>query len=123
MLLELDPHSDIYVLRLHGRFATGRDSGYLLGRLDDIRNSSYSKFLADFANVEYIDSTGLGFVVGLYTSITKKDGGRFVLANVGRRVREVLELTRLAEVLPIYSSEEAALEALRQTQKSATTHG
>jgi anti-anti-sigma regulatory factor len=46
----------------------------------------------------------------------KVNNGRFALANLNRRVREVLELTRLAEVMPIYSSQEAALEALQKDQ-------
>jgi anti-sigma B factor antagonist len=116
MLVEFQKHGDICILRLHGRFATGQDSAYLRNKTDEIKNCGLSKVLADFSQVEYIDSTGIGFLIGIYTSVLKNQTGRFVLANLNRRVREVLELTRLANVMPIYPNEEAALEALRQGQ-------
>ena len=119
MLVEIEKRGDICLLRLHGRFATGKDSGYLRGKTDEIKNSNCSKVLADFSEVEYLDSTGIGFLIGIYTSVTKSPAGLFVLCNLNRRVREVLELTRLANVMPIYPSEEAASEALRKTQTAS----
>jgi anti-sigma B factor antagonist len=105
------------ILRLHGRFATGQDSAYLRGRSEDIKKSGASKVLADFSQVDYIDSTGMGFLIGIYTSVIKLPGGQFVLCNLNRRVREVLELTRLANVMAIYANEEAAMRALQEGQK------
>src|ERR1700744_2795211 len=102
MLVEFEHQGDVCVLRLHGRFATGQDSTYLRGKTAEVKNSGYSKVFADFNQVDYIDSTGIGFLIGIYTSVIKNPDGRFVLANLNRRVREVLELTRLANVIPIY---------------------
>ena len=117
MLVEFECHSDLCVLRLHGRFATGQDTVYLRGRSEDIKKSGASKVLADFSQVDYIDSTGMGFLIGIYTSVIKLPGGQFVLCNLNRRVREVLELTRLANVMAIYANEEAAMRALQEGQK------
>src|SRR5579872_1746784 len=117
MLVEFECHGDLCILRLHGRFATGQDSVYLRGRTEDIKKSGASKVLADFTQVDYIDSTGMGFLIGIYTSVIKNPGGRFVLCNLNRRVREVLELTRLANVMAIYSNEETALRALEEGQQ------
>jgi anti-sigma B factor antagonist len=119
MLVELEKRGAICVLRLHGRFATGKDSAYLRAKTAELKNSGCSRVLADFAQVEYLDSTGIGFLIEVYTSVLKNATGSFVLANLNRRVREVLELTRLAHVMPIYPSEEAALEALNQNLSSA----
>lgn len=114
MLVELEKRGDICFLRLHGRFATGKDSTYLRSKTEEVKSSGCSRVLADFSQVEYLDSTGIGFLIELYTSLSKDQNGRFVLANLNRRVREVLELTRLANVMPIYPDEKSALEALRQ---------
>jgi len=116
MLVDLEKHSDVCVLRLHGRFATGRDSAYLRDKTEELKGTGCSKIVADFTNVEYIDSTGIGFLIGIYTSVLKNSTGRFVLSNLNRRVREVLELTRLAQVMPIYPNEESALNAVRSAQ-------
>ena len=117
MLVEFESLGDVCVLRLHGRFATGQDSAYLRGRTEEIKSSGISKILADFSQVDYIDSTGMGFLIGIYTSVMKSPDGRFVLCNLNRRGREVLELTRLANVMAIYANEEAAMSALQEGQK------
>lgn len=114
MLVEFEYRGDVCLLRLHGRFATGQDSVYLRSKSDEIKSSGYTKVLADFREVSYIDSTGIGFLIGIYTSVLKNANGRFVLANLNRRVREVLELTRLANVIPIYPDEETAFGALSE---------
>ena len=119
MLVEFEYRGDICVLRLEGRFATGQDSLYLHTKAEELKGSGYVKILVDFARVDYVDSTGIGFLIGIYTSVKKSPLGQFALANVTRRVRDVLELTRLAQVIPIYATEAAALEALT-AGKSAT---
>jgi anti-anti-sigma factor len=123
MLVEFEQHGDVCILRLHGRFATGQDSAYLRSKTDELKNAGYGKVLADFSQVSYIDSTGIGFLIGIYTSILKNASGQFVLANLNRRVRDVLELTRLANVIPIYPNEDTALEALGAGKKSSVGKG
>lgn len=112
MLVEFENHGDICLIRLEGRFATGQDSLYLHNKAEELKSSGFVKVLVDFARVDYVDSTGIGFLIGVYTSVKKSPEGQFALANASRRVREVLELTRLAQIIQIYPSEQAALEAL-----------
>jgi anti-anti-sigma factor len=68
--------------------------------------------LADFNEVPYIDSTGIGFIVGVYTSVTNMPGGRFVLVGPSHRVREVLDLMRLSTIIPIAADEASGLAFL-----------
>src|SRR5260370_37520343 len=96
MLVEFEHRGDVCVLRLHGRFATGQDSAYLRTRTDEIKCSGFSKVLADFTEVSYIDSTGIGFLLGIYTSTLNNPNGRFVFANLNRLGRDVPELARPA---------------------------
>ena len=112
MLVDFEQRGDICVLRLEGRFATGQDSLYLHNKAEELKNSGVTKVLVDFSRVDYVDSTGIGFLIGIYTSVTKSPQGRFALINANRRVRDVLELTRLAQIIQTYPSEDAALGAL-----------
>lgn len=123
MLVEFEYRGDICVLQLQGRFATGKDTLYLQSKAEEIKTSGCFKLLVDFGQVDYIDSTGIGFLVGIYSSLTKMPQGRFALANINRRVREVLELTRLAQIIPIYPNTAAALAALAQQSKASATQG
>ena len=121
MLVEIENLGDVCVLRLEGRFATGQDSLYLHNKAEELKNSGYAKILVDFARVDYVDSTGIGFLIGVYTSVKKNPQGQFALANANRRVREVLELTRLAQIIQIYPNEAAALEALGAGGKTSAS--
>lgn len=119
MVVELDSAADVCILRLKGRFATGQDKTYLRDKTEEIKKSGCSKILADFSEVAYIDSTGIGFLIGIYTSVTKNQDGMFVLANPNHRIKEVLELTRLTSIFPSYPDVPSALEALKQGRKMA----
>jgi anti-anti-sigma factor len=121
MLVEFEYRGDICVLRLQGRFATGQDSLYLHTKAEELKTSGFTKILVDFGGVDYVDSTGIGFLIGIYTSVTKSPGGQFALVNANRRVRDVLELTRLAQVIQMYPSEAAALTALSTGGKSSAS--
>jgi anti-anti-sigma factor len=120
VLVEFEYRGDICVIRLEGRFATGQDSLYLHTKAEELKASGYVKIMVDFSRVDYIDSTGIGFLIGVYTSVKKSPLGRFALSNTNRRVREVLELTRLAQVIQIFPNEGAALESLNDGKSSAS---
>jgi anti-anti-sigma factor len=121
MLVDFEYRGDLCVIRLEGRFTPSEDSFYLHTKAEELKNSGCPKVLVDFNHVDYVDSTGIGFLIGIYTSIKRSPAGRFALANASRRVREVLELTRLAEVIQIYPTEAAALEALEAGGKSTAS--
>ncbi len=124
MQVEFESSQDgICTLRLQGRFATGRDTAYLHTKADELKQSGCGKVLVDLGGVDYIDSTGIGFLIGIYSSVLKVADGRFALANLNHRVREVMDLTRLSEVIPIYPDTTAALAALQAGGKSAATPG
>ena len=64
----------------------------------------------DLGEVSNIDSGGLGTLVGLYTSV-RNVGGDIKLANVTRRVRDQLQITKLITVFDCHPSEQAAINA------------
>ena len=123
MLIELQQNDDICVLRFQGRIATGADLEYLRTKLEEVRKRRSDKVLADFREVSSIGSTGLGFVVGVYTSVVKVPGGRFVLIGANARVREVLDLTRLSTIIPLAEDMSAGLAVLQKPERDATSPG
>jgi anti-anti-sigma factor len=110
MVVNVEQDGDVCILRLEGRFATGLDSEYLRGKIEELKDAQFQKIIADFRNVSYIDSTGIGFLIGVYTSVLNKKG-QFALAGINHRVREVLQLTKLDGVLPAYENVSAAKSA------------
>lgn len=117
MLVEFQFDSDVCIIRLKGRFATGLDSAYLREKTEELKKGGYSKVLADFAQVSYIDSTGIGFLIGIYSSVMKSPNGMFALAGANHRVMEVLTLCKLNSIFPIFPDEGSALEALKEKKR------
>ena len=68
------------------------------------------QIVVDLAGVSYIDSGGLGTLVGLYTS-ARNVGGEIKLANLTQRVHDQLQITKLITVFDCYDSEQAAVNA------------
>jgi anti-anti-sigma factor len=97
----------------------------LSDKLDEVRKRRRDKVLADFRDVSSIGSTGIGFVVGVYTSVIKLPNGRFVLTGANPRVREVLDLTRLSSIIPLANDLSSGLAMLQKPsfESDATAPG
>ena len=111
MRFETEMRDGVCVIRLQGRFVTGSD-GELASVQNHLQEIGAASAVLDFREVPYIDSTGLAFVVELHKAM-KQRGGQAVVAEASPRIREVLNLTRIAEVVPVYDSLETAETALR----------
>ena len=66
------------------------------------------KVIFNLAEVTRMDSSGLGTLVSVHVTITRK-GGRTALVNAGAHIRNLLVLGRLATVFENYDSEEEAI--------------
>jgi anti-anti-sigma factor len=110
--IEIELQVDVCVVRLKGRFVAGTDRDYVLAKLDEVKIRSCNRVLVDVGAVSSIGSMGIGFLVGLYTSVTKV-GGAFVLTEANSRVRDVLRLTRLDTVIPQAADFSSGLAALQ----------
>ena len=123
MFIELLQQDEICILRFQGRFTAGAQLEYLEDKLDEIRNLSASKVLADFSEVTAIGSTGLGFVVSIFASVTNRPYGRFVMTGCNPTVRKAFDVTRLSEIVPIAPDADSAMAMLRQTDSSEPAQG
>ena len=113
MIIELDQQDDVCVLRFKGRLASGQDSEYLLAKKEEIKRLNCGKVLADFREVPSAGSMGIGFLVAIYTSVTRNSGGRFVLVGAHPLVKRVLDITRLSAVIPTATDFASGLSSLR----------
>jgi anti-sigma B factor antagonist len=72
----------------------------------------------NLAGVSYIDSGGLGQLVASYSSLAKTSGG-LKLLHVGRRIDDLLSITRLVTVFSTFDSEDDAVRSFPEIQASA----
>ena len=111
MRLESQVRDGICILRLKGRFVTGSDAALASAR-QSLEEIGIANAVIDLRAVPYIDSTGLAFVVELHKSLVRR-GGQLFLADANPRVREVLEMTRIVEIVPLFQGVEDAEAVLR----------
>jgi len=74
------------------------------------QNVPSPKVILDMAEVEFVDSTGLGAFISFFRNL-KENNGVFKLASLSDQVRTIFEITRLYRVFEIYDSLEAALDS------------
>ena len=97
----------VTVVYCSGRIVFGDETASLRETVKTLLGENLQVVL-NLGGVSYIDSGGLGTLVGLYTS-AKAAGGNVKLANLTQRVRDQLVLTKLVTVFEFYDSEEQAV--------------
>src|SRR5581483_1797319 len=102
----------ITVLDCAGRIVFGEESCELRDRVKALLSSG-AKLVLNLGEVTYIDSGGLGTLVGLYTS-AQQSGGSIKLANLTRRVGDLLQVTKLLTVFEVYDTEQEAVDSFRK---------
>jgi len=114
MSMSLKPRriDDVVILDLSGRITIGEGTLVLRNEIQKLLNSGDAKFLLNLADVDYIDSSGLGELVFSFTTVRNKNG-QLKLLNLTRRVRDLLQITKLLTVFETFDSETAALKTLQ----------
>ena len=97
----------VVVVYCSGRIVFGEETASLRETVKNLLAENLQVVL-NLGGVSYIDSGGLGTLVGLYTS-ARAAGGNVKLANLTQRVRDQLVLTKLVTVFEFYDSEEQAV--------------
>ena len=103
----------ILVIQGTGRIVFGEESSLLRDEVKKAVADGNKKIVLNLGEVSYIDSGGLGTLVALHTT-SHNAGGAIKLANLTKRVGDLLQVTKLLTVFEVHDSEYAALEAFRQ---------
>ena len=111
-------NDDIVIMKLSGKFLAGSDGPYLRQKVKDFIDAGTRKLIIDFAEVPYIDSTGLGFLAG--ARVTAQNAGvRMVLSNLNIHVRKILDDVKLSQFFVIAPDEAAAMAMVNEAEPPA----
>ena len=100
------------IVDCHGRIVFG-DETIALREFVKEQLKSNKQIVINLAEVNYIDSGGLGTLVGLYTS-ARSAGGVIKLANLTNRVGELLQVTKLLTVFEVFDNDVQAAKSFPQ---------
>lgn len=111
MELKIRKQGDIYIIDVSGDMDL-----YNTNQLKELFMKMLAKniesFIINLENVSYIDSSGVGTLINIFSTVKQKNL-KFYLANVHGTTKKVLELTKLMGFFPIAPSVEEALGAMQ----------
>lgn len=101
---------DVTVVDVAGRITLGEGSSTLRDTLRDLVSKGQKKVLLNLGEVSYIDSSGIGELVSGFTTVTNQ-GGQLKLLNLTKRVKDLLQITKLYTVFDVHDDEAAAIRS------------
>ena len=104
---------DITIVDLSGQIKIGDGTQVLRDIVKDLLSKGEKKILLNLADVSYIDSSGIGALVGAFTSV-RNQGGEMKLLLLTKKVKDVLVITKLLTVFDVKDDEAAAIAAFKR---------
>jgi anti-sigma B factor antagonist len=108
----------ITILDIGGRIVLGEESTSLRDVIRDLLKNGHKQILFNLGDVAYIDTTGLGSLVGAFTTV-RKQGGDLKLLNLPEKFAGVMQITKLYKVFDIMNDEAAAVKSFGQSTAKA----
>ncbi|HUK19359.1 MAG TPA: STAS domain-containing protein [Bryobacteraceae bacterium] len=101
---------DVSVIDVAGRITLGEGSSALRDALRELVGKNHKKILLNLGEVSYIDSSGIGELVSGFTTVTNS-GGQLKLLNLNKRVKDLLQITKLYTVFDVHDDEAGAVRS------------
>jgi anti-sigma B factor antagonist len=101
---------DVTVIDASGRITLGEGSSAFRDKIKDLVSSGNKKILVNMAEVSYIDSSGIGELVSGFTTVTNQ-GGALKLVSLGKRIQDLLQITKLYTVFETFDEETSAVRS------------
>jgi len=100
----------ITIVDLRGRITLGEGSVTVRDTVHELLSKGTKRILLNLGDVNYIDSSGLGELVSAFTAV-KKQGGELKLLNLTKKVRDLLQITKLYTVFDVMDDEGLAVKS------------
>ena len=102
----------VTIMDCSGRITLGEGSVMLRDNVRELLAKGQKKIVLNLADVNYIDSSGIGELVSAFTT-AKNQGGELKLLNLTNKVHDLLQITKLYTVFDVKEDEAAAVKAFK----------
>lgn len=103
----------VVILKPQGKIMGGPDASLLHDKLYEYIQQNKKQVVIDLAEVDWMNSTGLGILISGYTTL-RNNKGQLKLANVTDKIHSLLTITKLVAVFEAYDSVEQAVASFNQ---------
>lgn len=100
----------VTVVDIKGRITLGEGNVILREIIRDLADNGKKAVVLNLGEVQYMDSSGVGELVKAHTT-TRSHGGQLKLANLNKRIHDLLEMTRLSTIFDIQKDESSAIKS------------
>ncbi len=114
MTIEQRSVGSVVVLDLHGKLVLGDGSGLLKDKVNSVVLQGQKQILLNLGGISYMDSAGLGELIASHTTVARAEG-QVKVANLTKRVSDLLAITKVLTVFDVHETEDAALNAFTAT--------
>ncbi len=101
---------DVRVIGLEGKITIGAGDVQMRSLVESALADGRTKILLDLKDVSHIDSSGIGEMVGCYTTVARR-GGSMKLLNLPPKINDILQVTQLITVFDVFDNEAEALSS------------
>ena len=108
MKIETRESNGVRIVAPQGKITIGTGDVQLRETIGNLIRDGATKIVVNLGNVSTIDSTGVGELVGCYTTVKNK-GGALKLSNLTDKVSDLLTVTQLITVFEIFPTEQDAV--------------
>jgi anti-sigma B factor antagonist len=107
----------VTVVQITGRIELGEGSAAIRELIRDLLDKGRKKILLNLADVDYIDSSGLGSLVSAFTA-ARNEGGELKLVYLTKKVHDLLQMTKLYTVFEVLDDEMAGIHSFDKSKAS-----
>ena len=100
----------VSIVDCNGRITLGEGSVILRDTVRDLLSKGNKKILLNLGDVSYIDSSGIGELVSGFTTVANQ-GGTLKLLSLTKRVKDLLQITKLYTVFDVHEDEAHAVRS------------
>ncbi len=108
---------NVSVVQFVGRIELGEGSAAVREAVHELLAKDRKDILLNLADVDYIDSSGLGSLVSSFTSV-KNESGQLKLLYPTKKVHDLLQMTKLYTVFEIFDDESTAIKSFNKSTAS-----
>jgi anti-sigma B factor antagonist len=101
---------NVAILDVHGRIVLGEEIHTLRDAVRALIAEGKKKIILNLADVDYLDSSGVGELVGSFTTV-RNAGGELKLLNLTQKAKDLLYITKLYTVFDIKDDEFTAVKS------------
>lgn len=117
LIVEKKHRDGFTVIYVEGLIKLGESAEFFSQALENVLKNESGNVMIDFTKIDYIDSTGIGELVG-YLGKFSNQNRKLILINPSERILKLLKLAKLDSVFKIYSTEEEAIGAEETSSRS-----